>query len=30
MYYDKVQKNKITQQPWFLGVFALIIFAFMG
>ncbi|MCF7647369.1 amino acid ABC transporter permease [Bacillus subtilis] len=29
MYYDKVQKNKITQQPWFLGVFALVIFAFM-
>ncbi|WP_439271690.1 amino acid ABC transporter permease [Pseudochrobactrum sp. HB0163] len=27
MYYDKVQKNKITQQPWFLGVFALISFA---
>lgn len=29
MYYDKVQKNKITQQPWFLGVFALVSFAFM-
>lgn len=29
MYYDKVQKNKITQQPWFLGIFALIIFIVM-
>lgn len=28
MYYDKVQKNKLTQQPWFLGVFALLMFAF--
>ncbi len=29
MYYDNVQKNKITQQPWFLGVFALITFAIL-
>ncbi|WP_376710763.1 amino acid ABC transporter permease [Pseudochrobactrum lubricantis] len=29
MYYDKVQKNKITQKPWFLGVFALVTFIFM-
>lgn len=26
MYYDNVQKNKITQQPWFLGILALTIF----
>lgn len=29
MYYDNVQKNKITQQPWFLVVFAIASFAVM-
>lgn len=29
MYYDNVQKNKITQQPWFLGILALTIFILM-